>query len=74
MVVLGYLGFRLGITRRKEWGHAFQFHRRSKNDDTAMKGEILSQDSGENFHRYKLLDTSVIIDGRIYDIAKTGFN
>lgn len=73
MVVLGYLGFRLGITRRKEWGHAFQFHRRSKNDDTAMKGEILSQDSGENFHRYKLLDTSVIIDGRIYDIAKTGF-
>lgn len=74
MIIFGYLGFRLGITRRKEWGHAFQFHRHSKNNDNvAIKGEILSQDSGENFHRYKLLDTSVIIDGRIYDIAKTGF-
>ncbi len=27
----------------------------------------------DNFHKYKILDTSVIIDGRIYDIAKTGF-
>ena len=25
------------------------------------------------FHKYKILDTSVIIDGRIYDIAQTGF-
>ena len=25
------------------------------------------------FHKYKILDTSVIIDGRIYDITKTGF-
>ncbi|MBU3851869.1 MAG: PIN/TRAM domain-containing protein [Candidatus Paralactobacillus gallistercoris] len=74
MVVLGYLGFRLGTTRRKEWGHVFRLHRRNGDkENEAVKGEILSQDSGENFHRYKLLDTSVIIDGRIYDIAKTGF-
>lgn len=28
---------------------------------------------GDNFHKYKLLDTNILIDGRIYDLAKTGF-
>ena len=34
---------------------------------------MLERKAGDNFRKYKLLDTSVIIDGRIYDIAKTGF-
>lgn len=28
---------------------------------------------GDNFYKYKLLDTNILIDGRIYDLAKTGF-
>lgn len=27
----------------------------------------------DNFYKYKILDISVIIDGRIYDIVKIGF-
>ena len=34
---------------------------------------MLERKVEDNFHKYKILDTSVIIDGRIYDIAKTGF-
>ena len=33
----------------------------------------MERKAGEAFHKYKLLDTSVIIDGRIADIVKTGF-
>ena len=54
MLLLGYLGFRMGTTRIDE-------------------GEVLERKADDHFHKYKILDTSVIIDGRIYDIAKTGF-
>lgn len=67
MVVLGYLGFRVGTTRREEWGKLFA----SKNKKNS--GDVLERKADDSFHKYKILDTSVIIDGRIYDIAKTGF-
>lgn len=35
--------------------------------------EVLERKVGENFYKYKLLDTNILIDGRIYDLAKTGF-
>ncbi len=35
--------------------------------------QMLERKIADHFHKYKILDTSVIIDGRIYDIAKTGF-
>lgn len=38
-------------------------NRRNQEDVTERKAD-------EAFRRYKILDTSVIIDGRIYDIAK----
>lgn len=70
MSVLGYLGFRMGTTRIDEWRKIF-ITKPKKTEDT--DAQLLDRKSNEHFHKYKILDTSVIIDGRIYDIAKTGF-
>ena len=67
MIILGYLGFRVGTTRRDEWRKAFS-SKTKKNT-----GEVLERKADETYRKYKILDTSVIIDGRIYDIAQTGF-
>ncbi|QGG49211.1 PIN/TRAM domain-containing protein [Heliorestis convoluta] len=69
-LVLGYVGMRLGVKKREEiqgyinvipkFGAAkerFQTQQREKKPDSC----------------YKVLDTSVIIDGRIADICKSGF-
>ena len=70
MSVLGYLGFRMGTTRIDEWRKIF-ITKPKKTEDT--DAQLLDRKSNEHFRKYKILDTSVIIDGRIYDIAKTGF-
>ncbi len=67
LIVLGYLGFRVGATRTEEWRKIFT----SKSKKNI--GEVLDRKADESFRKYKILDTSVIIDGRVYDIAKTGF-
>ncbi|MGM0214154.1 PIN/TRAM domain-containing protein [Enterococcus sp. AZ109] len=70
MILLGYLGFRMGTTRIDEWKKIFT--PRSKKPEN-QEGEMLERKADDNFHKYKILDTSVIIDGRIYDIARSGF-
>ncbi|WP_212680104.1 hypothetical protein, partial [Salmonella enterica] len=35
--------------------------------------EVLERKVGDNFFKYKVLDTSVIIDGRILEVIQTGF-
>lgn len=66
-IVLGYLGFQVGFKRREELMSVFTSRSaKKKNDDT--KDELLEPPAS-----YKLLDTSVIIDGRIADICRTGF-
>ncbi|EOH95310.1 PIN/TRAM domain-containing protein [Enterococcus pallens] len=70
MILLGYLGFRMGTTRIDEWKRIFT--PRTKKAENP-EGEVLDRKADDNFHKYKILDTSVIIDGRIYDIAKSGF-
>lgn len=70
MLLLGYLGFRMGTTRIDELKKFFSG--RNKKAET-NEGEVLERKADDHFHKYKILDTSVIIDGRIYDIAKTGF-
>ncbi len=61
-LILGYLGFRMGYRRKEELLHLLTLQRGMKDqEDTGPKGE------------HKILDTSVIIDGRISDICKTGF-
>lgn len=72
MIILGYLGYRLGTRRLSEWTKLFQTRKKSSsNDDT--DDEIIKPVEKKTFYQYKILDTSVIIDGRIYAIAKTGF-
>lgn len=72
MLIFGYLGFRLGTTRREEWRRLFGGRNREKKPDEASSS-VLARKADDNFHKYKLLDTSVIIDGRVQAIAKTGF-
>lgn len=69
MLILGYLGFRVGTTRRDEWRKLLNVKPKTKPEE----GDILDRKAGENYRKYKLLDTSVIIDGRVQAIAKTGF-
>ncbi len=63
-VLLGYLGFQVGFQKREEFMNALF----SAKAAGAKKENVQMTDAS-----YKILDTSVIIDGRIADIAKTGF-
>lgn len=67
-ILLGYLGFYIGTTRVDEFRKLFNLNRKKSEEPS-----VLERKADESFRKYKLLDTSVIIDGRIYDIAKTGF-
>ncbi|MGX7012987.1 PIN/TRAM domain-containing protein [Vagococcus silagei] len=67
MLTLGYFGFRVGTTKIDEFKKLFA-PRPKKGTE-----EILERKADDYFRKYKILDTSVIIDGRIYDVAKTGF-
>ena len=67
MVIFSYFGFLLGTTRLDEW-RKLLFARREKPKDGAI---LARQDA--NYHHYKILDTNILIDGRIYDLVKTGF-
>ena len=104
-LVLGYLGVRITIKKRKEIANSFGFikdilHNREANKSTTEVKATTETDEPEKVveesvqeeiqpierakvnlvklqeHKnknYKLLDTNVIIDGRIADICKTGF-
>jgi uncharacterized protein YacL len=61
-VVLGYMGISLGLNKRDEIKGLFSI-KRKKEDGASLEKDL----------KLKLLDTSAIIDGRIYDIALTGF-
>lgn len=62
-VLLGYMGLRVGLEKKDELGSFW----RSGNWNAAVSSEE------QELHEHKILDTSVIIDGRIADICKTGF-
>ena len=63
-IILGYLGFRLGFNKRDELLQLFTRTGGASKKKASEQEVNLSQ---------KLLDTSVIIDGRIADISETGF-
>ncbi|HCO72740.1 MAG TPA: PIN domain nuclease, partial [Enterococcus sp.] len=73
MVLLGYLGFQIGTTRIDEWKKVFAPKNKKAEPQEQDEQQMLERKIADHFHKYKILDTSVIIDGRIYDIAKTGF-
>jgi uncharacterized protein YacL len=65
-ILLGYLGFRTGYHKRDEILQMFSSkNKNKKSSDHAVDSKLQAT--------YKLLDTSVIIDGRIADISETGF-
>ncbi len=67
-VVLGYYGMTLAVHRREEFNLLALLRRTTGRDG---KGSLPTGDA-EELSR-KLLDTSVIIDGRVYEICKAGF-
>lgn len=62
-ILFAYLGISIAVKRRDEISGFHLFRRFAK--EKPPKEELLSVP--------KILDTSVIIDGRIFDICKTGF-
>ncbi len=74
-IVFGYLGLYITIKKRDDIISIFP----ARNKENAVLDTQVENDkndnakSEENNPSYKLLDTSVIIDGRIADICKTGF-
>ena len=78
-IVLGYLGIHITIKKRKDIAGLFDGIPKTLREAVKARDKDKDKDKGakqaaaaENKH-YKLLDTSVIIDGRIADICETGF-
>ena len=69
MVAFSYYGFKIGTSRLDDWKKLADARRNKENNG---KGEVIKQQD-TNYHHYKILDTNILIDGRIYDLVKTGF-
>lgn len=68
-IIIGYLGFQVGFRRREEFMNILSIPRKEKARKNA--GDSEKEDRYEL--KPKILDTSVIIDGRIADICQTNF-
>lgn len=74
VIIFAYLGVVIFVMRQKEiFGLFFTRWQSRSSDEGAESGEISKVASSAGIGRNILLDTSVIIDGRIADIARTGF-
>lgn len=69
MIVFSYYGFKIGTSRLDDWKNLVTLRR---NKDAGGQHEVIKQQDA-NYHHYKILDTNILIDGRIYDLVKTGF-
>ncbi|MDX5475750.1 MAG: PIN/TRAM domain-containing protein [Bacillaceae bacterium] len=68
-IFIGYLGYQIGFKKRHELNNLFSLTRHfSKDKKKAEEGA-----HKKNRIEMKILDTSVIIDGRIADICEAGF-
>ena len=65
IVLGGYIGLQLGMRKQDELTKVFQ--------QWLDKKTVKNTEQIKGFEEHKILDTSVIIDGRIADICKTGF-
>jgi uncharacterized protein YacL len=68
VLLFGYLGIVLFVSREKDLQKVFRTFPKSSGDSDEQRDTTGLQDT-----RRILVDTSAIIDGRIADIAKTGF-
>lgn len=69
-VILGYLGLSVGLRKREELLSFLSQIPRPGKERQAVKGGVQPQ---LRSNQPKILDTSVIIDGRIADICQSGF-
>lgn len=67
-LLLGYGGLTLAVNRRHEFNIIAQIRRAAGREAKAS-----ARETAEDHLSQKLLDTSVIIDGRIFEICKAGF-
>ncbi|MDQ0186436.1 PIN/TRAM domain-containing protein [Cytobacillus sp. FSL W7-1323] len=63
-LLFGYLGFQVGFKKRDELLNLFTNKKKKLTEE---------EDSQSDVNKLKILDTSVIIDGRVADICQTGF-
>lgn len=74
-VIFGYLGITVTTRKREEVGDTFSsmFSRSAKKEQAAAAAAAVAVQEYSGVNGPKILDTSVIIDGRIADIVKAGF-
>ncbi|MQS98048.1 PIN/TRAM domain-containing protein [Companilactobacillus halodurans] len=76
MIVFDWIGFRMGTSRRNDWSNFSITKRNTKADNKEnlkAEGEVTRRSAKKDYYPYKILDTSVVIDGRIHQLAHTGF-
>lgn len=66
-IIFGILGVNIAIKKREDFYSIFSFLRKFGKDKKGKSDQRMTASIP------KILDTSVIIDGRIFDILKTGF-
>ena len=78
-IVLGYVGIHIMIKKREELISLFDFvpsflrEFLKKREEEKISVDFAAAKLEDGAKQYKLLDTSVIIDGRIADVCRTGF-
>ncbi|SHG12880.1 PIN/TRAM domain-containing protein [Ornithinibacillus halophilus] len=69
-ILLGYLGFQVGFRRREEFVSLLNINKKSEKKRVSAEENTVAD---RETPKAKILDTSVIIDGRIADICQTNF-
>lgn len=67
-IVFAYIFFGIFSSRREEIRRLFM----ARNEEV-KNSQVLERKEGEQYRKYKVLDTSVIIDGRILEVIQSGF-
>ncbi|WP_174615373.1 PIN/TRAM domain-containing protein [Virgibacillus ihumii] len=71
-ILLGYFGFQVGFRRREEFVNLLNINRKERDKRRGSESEAEPVQQAHQ-PKAKILDTSVIIDGRIADICQTNF-
>ncbi|GAB3069405.1 PIN domain-containing protein [Virgibacillus ainsalahensis] len=71
MILLGYFGFQVGFRRRDEFVNLLNINKKER--EKRKPADSTESAKTDYIPKAKILDTSVIIDGRIADICQTNF-
>ncbi|MCM0582741.1 PIN domain nuclease [Weissella diestrammenae] len=76
MLAMGYLGYRIGTGRMEDVYHfvgTITSRLRIRSTRGSDKESDVLTTEENNYHHYKILDTNILIDGRILELVKTGW-